>query len=786
MLLLRLLIRFFFFFFFIFITWQVREAFTFTFDAYMHNGFPKDELNPLSCKGEDTIGSYALTLVDALDTLAVMGNWTEFAKATRWVKGNLNFGEINETVSLFETNIRVLGGLLSAHLLSESFQENSETICAGQLEEGGGDGVEGEGEELERRRRRTRINANRLTLAEQCESEEVRELREYQGELLAIASDLGDRLARAFEDPIRNKKTTRTGIPFGAVNLATGVNKNESELASTAGAATLAIEFGTLSRLTGNPKFLELAKKAMKSIWNRRSRLTGLVGAHINITSGAWTHLDAGIGAGIDSYFEYLLKSNVLLAIDEFGDMFHQAYHSVEDNLRVGPWYVEVNMDNGVIVWPLFNALQAFWPGLQTLMASCAGDHKPFRNGLLKSKSHYRRMASYEELVNKFHSDYDEEDVLHDGYGCSNRSDVENHDLAKAINTHGAMFAVWKRHGATPEGYSLSHVEPQKGQSAYPLRPELIESTYYLYLTTRDPAYLVVGREMLSSIQSRCRVKPPGCGYAALADVDTGKLRDHMESFFLAETLKYLYLLFDAGSKKLGEAHRVVSELPQDFIFSTEGHLFPLISKLSLFGNGTPKGEEGKRNSTADNEAYEDDEAYDTESDLGCVDVERGKYNCDNVIEGYCRPLHPIWNVPRYKTHYLPAASPHGRNAQVGQENAEQYAVGSGGVDNAMKTAGFLESFSFDNSLSKQLAKLRALLYKQLTMYAFQGEGQDMENLKEEVDKLIEDKSDSLLKSVGGEQTSSSDSIEEADEASSSNPSCSYEKDQVPGSSQIS
>ena len=61
-----------------------------------------------------------------------------------------------------------------------------------------------------------------------------------------------------------------------------------------------------------------------------------------------------------------------------------------------------------------------------------------------------------------------------------------------------------------------------------------------------------------------------------------------------------------------------------------------------------------------------------------------------------------------------------------------------------------------------------------------------MENLKEEVDKLIEDKSDSLLKSAGGEQTSSSDSIEEADEASSSNPSCSYEKDQVPGSSQIS
>ena len=95
--------------------------------------------------------------------------------------------------------------------------------------------------------------------------------------------------------------------------------------------------------------------------------------------------------------------------------------------------------------------------------------------------------------------------LIHDGYGCENRSDVENHDLTKAIETHGAMFSVWKRHGATPEGFSLSHIDPQPGQTAYPLRPELIESTYYLYLATRDPAYLVVGREMLAAIQTRCR-----------------------------------------------------------------------------------------------------------------------------------------------------------------------------------------------------------------------------------------------------------------------------------------
>jgi hypothetical protein len=109
--------------------------------------------------------------------------------------------------------------------------------------------------------------------------------------------------------------------------------------------------------------------------------------------------------------------------------------------------------------------------------------------------------------------------------------------------------------------------------ASYPLRPELVESLYHLYQATRDPVWLHLGKGILITLQNRTRVVPPQrepgedgaeegrawfsreltgrgqeCGYAGVADVETGVLEDHMNSFFLAETLKYLYLLFDDGS----------------------------------------------------------------------------------------------------------------------------------------------------------------------------------------------------------------------------------------------
>ncbi|KAK0607560.1 hypothetical protein LWI29_016744 [Acer saccharum] len=462
---------------------EVREMFYHAFDGYMEHAFPLDELRPLSCGGEDSLGGYALTLIDSLDTLALLGDRERFASSVEWIGKNIQF-DINKTVSVFETSIRVLGGLLSAHLIASDYATGMK-------------------------------------------------IPSYDNQLLNLAEDLARRLLPAFDTP--------TGIPFGSVNLLHGVDEHESKITSTAGGGTLTLEFGVLSRLTNDSIFEQVTKNAVLGIWARRSKLN-LVGAHINVFTGEWTQKDAGIGTSIDSFYEYLLKAYLLFGDEEYLYIFQESYAAAMHYLFNDPWYVEVNMDSAAIVWPLFNSLQAFWPGLQVL----AGDIDP------------------------------------------------------AIRTHAAFFSVWKRYGFTPEGFNLATLTVQHGQKSYPLRPELIESTYWLYKATRDPRYLAAGRDMIASLQFGARCP---CGYCHISDVEFHKKEDHMESFFLAETVKYLWLLFDLAVGK----ENLVENGPYKYIFSTEGHLLPATPQISLakehcsyFGAYCKSGDSKEKSDTLD------------------------------------------------------------------------------------------------------------------------------------------------------------------------------------------
>ncbi|KAJ9154225.1 hypothetical protein P3X46_027583 [Hevea brasiliensis] len=115
----------------------------------------------------------------------------------------------------------------------------------------------------------------------------------------------------------------------------------------------------------------------------------------------------------------------------------------------------------------------------------------------------------------------------------------------------------------------------EHGQKSYPLRPELIESTYWLYKATRDPRYLDAGRDMVASLQNGARCP---CGYCHITDIEFHKKEDRMESFFLAETVKYLWLLFDLASGP----DNLVENGPYKYIFTTEGHLLPAAPQISL------------------------------------------------------------------------------------------------------------------------------------------------------------------------------------------------------------
>lgn len=490
---------------------QARGMFYHGYRNYMEHAFPWDELKPLSCEGrrwdrrergdlDDVLGGYALTLIDSLDMLAILGDRDEFAHAVQLVLEHVSFDR-DVTVSVFESTIRVIGGLVSAHMLASP-------LYLGILNES-----------------------------------------EYHGELLDLAVDLGTRLLPAFDTP--------TGLPVHRVNLKRGVVKNTPSFTCPAAAGSLLVELSYLSRLSDNPIFEAKARAAVMDLWERRSDLN-LLGSSIDVKSGQWIHSHVSIGAGLDSFFEYLLKYHLVSGDPKWLLMFNASYYAVETHINHDGVHIEVDMNYGrqQIRSRRVSALQAFWPGLQVL----AGD------------------------------------------------------VSSAIRGHEKLFTLWNKFGAMPELFDLSG-----GGSVIswartsPLRPELIESTYHLYQATRDHKYLKIGRKLLQDIQSVSQV---ACGYAAVGDIHTLAVEDRMDSYFLSETVKYLYLLFS------DDEDVIVPSMPRmtgctstsncsasnvtmtralkssEVVFSTEGHV--LMVDSTLFARNESSKSSRKKNNQYD------------------------------------------------------------------------------------------------------------------------------------------------------------------------------------------
>jgi len=451
----------------------VREMFYHTYGAYMKHAFPHDELRPLSASWTDSLvelgnavkptrehyHGVALTLIDSLDTLAVLGNVSEFHWAVRWVGAHVTFDQ-DADVSLFETNIRVLGGLLSAHMLAAG-----ESVGAAHLA-----------------------------------------LPGYDGELLRLAVDLGDRLLSAFDGGCHM-------LPRSFVNLRGGLPRhNALQEQCTAGVGTLLLEFGILSRLSADARYEQAALCALRLLWSKRSSLN-LLGNTLDVRSGSWRNPSAGIGAGIDSFYEYSLKSFLVFGRPELFSIWNASYQAAQKHLRVGPWYLEANMNTGGTAGLTFDALQAFWPAMQVL----AGDV----------------------------------------------------DAAAATQT--AFHSLWSKFRVLPERFDVHRNAVHASMAYYPLRPELSESTYALYRATGSAKYLAMGEEMVHSLNAVAR---NANGFAGIKSVIGLEQEDHTPSYFLAETLKYLYLLFDEDN--------FLNVHSSSYIFTTEGHLIPLSDKFAF------------------------------------------------------------------------------------------------------------------------------------------------------------------------------------------------------------
>ena len=130
-------------------------------------------------------------------------------------------------------------------------------------------------------------------------------------------------------------------------------------------------------------------------------------------------------------------------------------------------------------------------------------------------------------------------------------------DLNRAQKLQDSGVKMWSANGIEPEEYD--YVKMETGDAGYPLRPEIVESTYYLYHFTGNEKYLQMGAGFFNDFVKHCRTDE---GYASLKSVVTKEKSDTMQSFLFAETFKYYYLLF-APPKTL-DFKKVV--------FNTEAH----------------------------------------------------------------------------------------------------------------------------------------------------------------------------------------------------------------------
>ena len=368
---------------------------------------------------------------------------------------------------------------------------------------------------------------------------------------LDTALDLGQRLIRAFDDTW-DPNTSTFGLPMGMINLKTGKARNGdfglySELARM---GTLQLEFRWLDAFVGTNETAEMRQK-VESVYQILHDIHpphGLYAVSIynvikgNMSGAIPDKLFANdvftFGGGADSFYEYLLKAWIQGGKTEhiYRDMYDTAIQGLHDVL------LQQSSPSGL--WYL-----ASLQGHDNTLDHSMGHLACFAGGMLA-------LGAYTDPTG-FQSQRAQRDLK----------------TAKALTYTCYQMYARMNTGIGPESarfYAGYDFEAEVHRKEYILRPEVVESLFVLHQITRDPIYREWGWEIYQAIETYCKTD---VAYGALEDVtDPNKPpTDSMESFFFAETLKYLYLLFDPDSPV---------DILQAHVFNTEAHPMRVFSKI--------------------------------------------------------------------------------------------------------------------------------------------------------------------------------------------------------------
>ncbi|KAF4555346.1 putative glycosyl hydrolase family 47 protein 5 [Elsinoe fawcettii] len=510
---------------------EVRKVMKESWAGYEKYAWGYDEYHPISKTGRQMVqNGMGWIIVDALDTLMIMNMTSELAHAREWISTTLSY-DVDHDVNTFETTIRMLGGLLSAHYLSTEFKSWAPVV-------------------------------DKL-------SDDL---------YLEKATDLADRLLGAYN--------STSGVPYASVRLATRqglISHDDGGASSTAEATSLQLEMKYLSKLTGETTYWETAEKVMKVVDDNGVR-DGLVPIYIYADQGTFRGDNIRLGSRGDSYYEYLIKQYLQTSLQEpvYLELWNQALAGVQKHLITYStptnFTVLAERPNGLDspLLPKMDHLVCFMPGTIALGAtlgrplSVASAHPSW------SKKQDREMALAHELTKTCMGMYFvtttglAPEIAHfnlPDHPTMLKDFSPEHELPKAPEEFDVdKDASWRK------DFHLKSADVHNLQ-----RPETVETLFYMWRITGDEVYREWGWDMFQAFVKYEKVEGDA-GYSSIGDVNHVPVhwRDNMESFWLAETLKYFYLLFGPDDV-----------LPLDkVVFNTEAHPFPRFELGKLFKTG--------------------------------------------------------------------------------------------------------------------------------------------------------------------------------------------------------
>jgi len=481
---------------------EVLRVFKKAWASYREKAWMKDALKPTSGGYVDQFSGWAATLVDSLDTLWIMGLREEFYEAVAAV-ATIDFGKSTSTrVNTFETCIRYLGGLIAAYDLS--------------------------GHEV----------------------------------LRAKAIEVGDLLYAGFN--------TEHGMPvdfinFEAAKAGEGLTVEQSVVSASPG--TLTLEFSRLSQITGDSKYYAAISKVMNLFHHNQNK---------TLCPGMWpmmvrmnemdvtTGYQFTIAGNADSLYEYLPKAHALLGATDssstkYDIMSRTFMNTAIDSLFFRPMtptnediLISGNLDvlgDDNHLDPESEHLACFIGGLYALGGRLFENAAYLDTGAKLTRGCIYAYASFATgiMPERF-----------------NMVKCPGADPKDSCNWDESLWLSEREtrpeyHDGLPKGFTTAK-DPR-----YILRPEAIESVFVLWRITGEETYRDAAWAMFEAVANATDTE---FANAAIDDVGVvgSKKTDYMESFWLAETLKYFYLCF---------AHTELVSL-DEFVLNTEAHPFRL------------------------------------------------------------------------------------------------------------------------------------------------------------------------------------------------------------------